>query len=1266
MASDPKRVQEVFLAVVERQAADRAAFLNEQCSGDAELRERVEELLAAHEASGSFLNEPRLEVGQTVDSKFKPERPGAAEEQGSAGDNVLLQSTGTTDYRPKTEPGAVIGGRYSLQEKIGEGGMGEVWVAKQTEPVKRRVALKLIKTGMDSKAVVTRFEQERQALAMMDHPNIARVLDGGMTPSGQPFFVMELVNGLPLTKFCDEAKLTLRQRLELYLPICQAVQHAHQKGIIHRDLKPANILITLIDGRPVPKVIDFGVAKATAGKLTDESMSTQFGAVVGTLEYMSPEQAGFSGIDIDTRTDIYSLGVILYELLTGLRPIDANRLRKAAIAEMIRMIQEEEPSKPSTRLSTDESLQSLAALRQTEPRKLMALLRGELDWVVMKCLEKQRDRRYETASGLARDIERYLADEPVEARPPSAAYRLGKFLRRHKGPAMATALLLLALVAGIAGTTRGMLAAREALRAEAEQRNIAQREAKEKEQARAAAEEAKNQEERARAAAEKALYFNRVNLADQYWQANNVVESRRILDLCPPQSHGWEWRYLDRLHRADLLTLPGNGQFTTELHMSKDGRRLAAFSPYGDGGVRIWDLDRGKSLAEIKAAIAHRPFTCCAICPDGRSIALGEQSGAITIWDAATGKKTRDFAKMPRSVSWLSFSPDGRRLASARADSRNGEMLIPAFEPPRHEDLVVWEVASGAEVFHPKGFGFVAAFSPDGTRLLTFKMNAAFRLFPQTPETFVALFDTSNWKEVDPGQLGWATSFAFSADGQKLALGGLDRVKGAPFVRIVDAATAAELTVLLPTARPINFDVAISPDGSMLAMTKGLESSEIEIWDVKTRRQVRALRGHTESVNNVAFTPQGKLLSCSRDRTIKIWDPASDPEVRQVVAPKALRADPALLARGGQLLAYSQPNTVSLLTGHFRDITLVDCGTQRRTPSAAGSIIAALGSARDVSEYTDDPPTGGIFSALRLALLGVETGQAMHTLDGNAGGVVALAISDNGQRLASGGRTGDVKTWDLTVRDELAMYRGHKGKITALAILPDGRRVASAHEPAEIARWYERGGFPQTPVPVAVKVWDAESGQELFSLEGHVDGVYQLAFSPDGRWLASAGNLPIGNMPGLYQGIRIWDMANGKPLGELNHNELQSGTTDALTFSPRGNLLATAGGQIVQLWDAATRRSVAVFRGHKTGKLMVAISPDQSRLASAAGQQVKIWDIESGLEALSLPLPQVNPQERAADVVALVWSADGQRLRAALNNGAVVEWDGTPPADFQM
>ncbi len=453
----------LFHEALARPAAERATFLDAACAGNPELRAAVEALLAAHVASGDFLDRPPLDPG----------------EAGPTSTAALTPPGATAEHHPQVEPGRVLAGRYTLVEKIGEGGMGEVWVAKQTEPVKRKVALKLIKTGMDSKAVLARFEAERQALALMDHPNIARVLDGGLTPTGQPFFVMELVNGVTLTKFCDEARLTPQLRLELFVPICAAVQHAHQKGIVHRDLKPSNILVTLIDGKPVPKIIDFGVAKATAGKLTDESLSTQFGAILGTFEYMAPEQAGYAGTDVDTRADVYSLGVILYELLTGLRPLDARRLRQAALTEMVRILREEEPARPSTRLSTAEGLASLAALRQTEPRKLMALLRGELDWVVMKCLEKQRDRRYETANALARDLQRYLADEPVEARPPSTRYRVQKFVQRHRGPVLAASLVLFALVAGIAGTTFGLIGAEHARAAEAEQRERA--EAKERE-----------------------------------------------------------------------------------------------------------------------------------------------------------------------------------------------------------------------------------------------------------------------------------------------------------------------------------------------------------------------------------------------------------------------------------------------------------------------------------------------------------------------------------------------------------------------------------------------------------------------------------------------------------------------------------------------------------------------------------------------------------------------------------------------------------------
>ena len=422
----------LFLEALAMPPAEREAFLDRECGGDAELRKRLEQLLRARGSSKSFPTD-------TQDTSAVTPRA----------EHTLLVDQ-SVDSQWLTEAGTVIAGRYKLVEIIGEGGMGEVWIADQTEPVKRLVAIKLIKAGMDSKLVLQRFNAERQALALMDHPNIAKVLDGGSTPDRRPFFVMELVNGLPLTKFCDDAKLGIRERLELFIAVCQAVQHAHQKGIVHRDLKPSNILVTTINDRPAPKVIDFGVAKAVGGRLTEEALSTQFGAVVGTLEYMSPEQAGITGADVDTRTDVYSLGVILYELLTGLRPIDSKRLRRAALTEMIRILKDEEPSKPSTRLSSDESLPSLAALRHTEPKKLMAVLRGELDWVVMKCLEKERNRRYETANGLARDLQRYLADEAVEARPPSAGYQFRKFYARHKRTVLATLLVFFALLGTLA------------------------------------------------------------------------------------------------------------------------------------------------------------------------------------------------------------------------------------------------------------------------------------------------------------------------------------------------------------------------------------------------------------------------------------------------------------------------------------------------------------------------------------------------------------------------------------------------------------------------------------------------------------------------------------------------------------------------------------------------------------------------------------------------------------------------------------------------
>jgi serine/threonine protein kinase len=370
-------------------------------------------------------------------------------------------------------PGTVIG-PYKLMEQIGEGGMGLVFVAEQVQPVRRKVALKVIKPGMDTRDVIARFEQERQALALMDHPNIAKVLDAGATDTGRPYFVMELVRGVPITEYCDTNQLTPKERLGLFVSVCHAVQHAHQKGVVHRDLKPSNVLVTLHDGTPVVKVIDFGVAKAVGQHLTEKTIYTRFAQMIGTPLYMSPEQAEMSGLDIDTRSDVYSLGVLLYELLTGTTPFDRQRILKAAFDEVRRIIREEDPPKPSTRLSTlGATLPAVSAKRRTEPRKLSALVKGDLDWIVMKALEKDRTRRYETANGLARDVQRYLADEPVEACPPSASYRLRKFARRYK-TLLATAAAFLALLAvGTAVSTWQAVRATTAEREEREQRDAA-------------------------------------------------------------------------------------------------------------------------------------------------------------------------------------------------------------------------------------------------------------------------------------------------------------------------------------------------------------------------------------------------------------------------------------------------------------------------------------------------------------------------------------------------------------------------------------------------------------------------------------------------------------------------------------------------------------------------------------------------------------------------------------------------------------------------
>ena len=520
---DPiQREQALFAAALEHAPEERSVFLDGACHDDPELRQRLETLLAANKDPVSLLPED-MTADATHDSPFHDE---------SVGQTL---------------------GRYKLLERVGEGGFGIVYVAEQTKPVRRRVALKVIKLGMDTKQVVARFEAERQALAMMDHPNIAKVLDAGTTEQGRPYFVMELVRGIKITEYCDQEKMSTKDRLDLFIKVCHAIQHAHQKGIIHRDIKPSNILVTLHDGVPIPKVIDFGIAKATEGRLTDTTVYTQLHQFIGTPAYMSPEQAEMSGLDIDTRSDIYSLGVLLYELLTGKTPFDGKELVSMGIDAMRKTIREREPARPSTKLATLDGaeLTTTATRRASESSKLAHLLKGDLDWIVMKCLEKDRQRRYETSNGLAADILRHLNNEPVLARPPSAAYKFQKAWRRNKVVFTAGALVILALLSGLTiaavGLKKAIVARQEAQANEARAIQAQDSEAL-----------LRLQVERDELAARQRAYASDMNVAKQALDANNLG---RALDLLnrqrPAPDHkdlrGWEWRYLWQQTRSDAV-----------------------------------------------------------------------------------------------------------------------------------------------------------------------------------------------------------------------------------------------------------------------------------------------------------------------------------------------------------------------------------------------------------------------------------------------------------------------------------------------------------------------------------------------------------------------------------------------------------------------------------------------------------------------------------------------------------------------------------------
>jgi serine/threonine protein kinase len=622
-----QHIQGIFQAVAELPPAERAAVLERECGDDAELRRRVEALLRAHDDSGEL-------PAANPEPTSWPTRPPASIP--ISRELPAAELKGTEAYVPAVGPGQLFAGRYKLLQRIGEGGMGTVWMADQTEPVKRRVAVKVIRVERgQSKDVLSRFEAERQAIALMDHPHIARLLDAGEAPpayaggAATPFFVMELVKGVPLTDFCDAHKLGIPERLHLFMQVCAAVQHAHQKGIIHRDLKPSNILVESHDGKPVPKIIDFGLAKATTGlRLTEDTLFTAFGSVIGTPLYMAPEQVNFNALDVDTRTDIYALGIILYELLTGTTPITRDTLKKAAFDEMLKLIREQEVPTPSSRLSSAESAPSVAANRHTEPAKLGRLVKGELDWIVLKALAKERDRRYQTANGFARDIERFLNHEPVTAGPPTVAYRVRKFAQRNRGSVITAGAFVLLLAAAAVLSTWQAIRARAAKALAEERFGLAQ-------QAETKARQAQDVAQAERQQAVTNLYHARVEEAAALRRARGM---------------GYRKEVFKRLQQALQLDTPDK-----DINRLRD-EAVACLGDFAGLEPIIWD----DFPEDVRAAGIQK----IALTPDGELMAIALSNGTIQLRNVSTGGVA---ARLNESAVSLGIDPDNRWLVTAGA-----------------------------------------------------------------------------------------------------------------------------------------------------------------------------------------------------------------------------------------------------------------------------------------------------------------------------------------------------------------------------------------------------------------------------------------------------------------------------------------------------------------------------------------------------------------------------------------------------------------------
>jgi WD40 repeat protein/serine/threonine protein kinase len=1153
-------VEAIFQAALEKGSPEeRAAYLDRACQGDSALRQQVERLLNAQGQLGSFLEQPAA---------------GGATGAAVAGQWIDPASLPRLTERPGTRLGP-----YKLLEPIGEGGMGTVWVAEQTEPIRRRVAVKVVKEGMDSRQVLARFEAERQALALMEHPNIARVLDAGNAPSGRPYFVMELVKGQPITRYCDDKRLGVRERLELFSDVCQAVQHAHQKGVIHRDLKPSNVLVAPYDGKPVVKVIDFGVAKATGQRLTDRTLFTGFGALVGTPEYMSPEQAEVNNQDIDTRSDIYALGVLLYELLTGSTPLTRRRIKEAALLEVLRVIRDEEPPRPSTRLSeSTEALPSISAQRQTEPARLTALVRGELDWIVMKALEKDRSRRYETAGAFAADVQRYLRDEPVLAGPASAGYRLRKLVKRHRGPVLAAAALLLALVAGITGTAVGLVEAEEARQDEAEQRQAAvanaERAKDEAEKAKAAGEEARRLATEEKAARDRAetqllraewlLYASQINLALQAWQGGDAFLAFHHLEACRRDFRAWEHDYLVTLFNNNQQTLRGHTGEVFAVAVSRDGKRIVSGSL--DGTVKVWDPATGQNTRTLRRntlPVNTGPVYSVALSTDGKRIVSGnwDTTGeALTVWDADTGQKTWALEGTLSGTLSVAFSPDGKQIASSHLDGA----------------VKVWDAAAGKHIRTLRGPSV-------GSR--------------------------PNIK----GESKAVHGLTFTPDGKHVIGGDRDGT-----VTVWDVDTGKESRALKGHTGEVN-SVAVSADGKRIV--SGSADKTVVIWDADTGKAIRTFKGHTGSVAGVALSADAqRIISGSQDGTVKVWDAVTGEVLRTLVGHTAEVVGVTVSEDGQRIVSGSHDKTVKV----WGAVTAAEPRAFQALPELASGVAVSADATRIVSGSADKT----------VRVWDLAPRRQERTLKGHTGAVTSVAVSPDGKRVVSGSMDQTVKVWDAATGREERTLKGHSGPVMAVAVNADGKGVLSVSADGEVKVWDAAGGAvtrtlqgyagrptPQSRVHVhllalspdlkhvlggmndgAVKVWNRATGENTLTLRGHTDAISSVAMSRDG------GRIVTGSWD---KTAKVWDAATGKELLTLKGHTYP---VSSVAMMPNGRRTVTGSNEgTVKVWNTATGYETLTLKGPLNFVNSLAVSADGRRIVRpGVDGMVKVWEAGNG------------------------------------------------------